>query len=225
MMSPEMKETLEIVLKLILALICGGVLGIERERKKRPAGFRTYMLVCLGSTLVMMTNVYIFEQYNTGDPARMAAQVISGIGFLGAGTIIVTVHNRVKGLTTAAGLWASACVGLAIGIGYYTAAIIGCVMIFCAMVILHGFERRVVTSTKLLLLYVEIEELSVLKNIIRLLRDKKYDLIDMEMEKDVPATQSGMALILSFQLPSKSAHEELMALMGTVEGVLYVERI
>ena len=108
---------LEATIKMALALICGGVLGIERGRKKRPAGFRTYMLVCLGATLVMMTNEHICHAYGTGDMARMGAQVVNGIGFLGAGTIITTGHNRVKGLTTAAGLWAAACIGLAIGSG------------------------------------------------------------------------------------------------------------
>uniref|UniRef100_UPI004057CAD5 MgtC/SapB family protein n=1 Tax=Acetatifactor sp. TaxID=1872090 RepID=UPI004057CAD5 len=224
-MNLGIKEILDIVIKLVLALICGGILGIERERKKRPAGFRTYMLVCLGATLVMMTNQYIYEYYNTGDPARMASQVISGIGFLGAGTIIVTGHNRVKGLTTAAGLWAAACVGLAIGIGYYEAAVIGCVMIFLAMVIMHGFERRITTSAKLLLIYVEMDRLSALKTLLCCIREKNYDLIDMEMEKDVPAGESGMAVILSVHLPSKSAHDELIRLVGTVDGVTYVEKM
>jgi len=89
-------------------MLLGGILGIERGRKYRPAGFRTYMLVCLGTTIVMLTNQYVYERYGGGDPVRMGAQVISGIGFLGAGTIIVTGHNQVKGLTTAAGLWAAA---------------------------------------------------------------------------------------------------------------------
>ncbi len=225
MMNVEMKEILDIVIKLVLALVCGGILGIERERKKRPAGFRTYMLVCLGATLVMMTNQYIYEQYNTGDPARMAAQVISGIGFLGAGTIIVTGHNRVKGLTTAAGLWAAACVGLAIGIGFYEAAIIGCVMIFLAMVIMHSFERRITTSAKLILLYVEIEQMSALKNLLSAIREKEYDLLDMEIEKESPAGQSGMAVILSVQLPTKTALEELIRLVGATKGVSYVEKM
>lgn len=225
MINFQMEEILDIVVKLVLALLCGGILGIERERKKRPAGFRTYMLVCLGATLVMMTNEYIYQQYNTGDPARMAAQVISGIGFLGAGTIIVTGYNRVKGLTTAAGLWAAACVGLAIGIGYYEAAIIGCVMIFLAMVIMHGFERRITTSAKLMLLYVELERMAVLKGVLACIREKGYDLIDVEIEKDFPAGEQGIAVILSLQLPSKKAHEELIRLVGMVEGVTYVEKM
>lgn len=143
----ELNSIVEITVKLLLALLCGGILGIEREHKKRPAGFRTYMLVSLGSALVMMTNQYIWEYYGIGDPTRMGAQVINGIGFLGAGTIIVTGHNRVKGLTTAAGLWTAACIGLAIGIGFYEGAVIGTIMFFlhlclCIVWIIELWHKR-----------------------------------------------------------------------------------
>ncbi len=147
-MELDLRLMQEVVVKLLLALVCGGLLGFERERKHRPAGLRTYMLVCIGATLVMMTNQYICDMYETGDPARMAAQVVSGIGFLGAGTIITTTNNKVKGLTTAAGLWAAGCVGLAIGIGFYEAAIIGTALIFIVMVILHSFDKKIVSSKK-----------------------------------------------------------------------------
>ena len=111
-----------IVIRILFSLVIGGILGLERGLKNRPAGLRTYILVCMGSCIVMMTNQYVYQVYGTGDPVRMAAQVISGIGFLGAGTIIVTRRNQIKGLTTAAGLWASACIGLSIGIGLYEVA-------------------------------------------------------------------------------------------------------
>ena len=110
------------VMRLGLALLLGGVLGIERGRRRRPAGLRTYMIVCMASALVMLTGHFLFETFHTGDPSRLGAQVISGIGFLGAGTIIIT-SKQVKGLTTAAGLWASACLGLAVGAGFYAGAI------------------------------------------------------------------------------------------------------
>ena len=147
-------------IRLALAMICGGVLGMERGKKNRPAGFRTYMLVCVGATLVMLTNQYICKMYGTGDPARLGAQVISGIGFLGAGTIIVTGRNRVKGLTTAAGLWADACVGLAIGIGFYSGAIIGCTMILVVMSVLHRLDDRMTSNTKTLDMYMEFQKMS-----------------------------------------------------------------
>ena len=114
-----------IVVRILISLAFGAILGLDRGLKSRPAGLRTYILVCVGSCIVMMTNQYVFQVFDTGDPVRMAAQVVSGIGFLGAGTIIVTRRNQIRGLTTAAGLWASACVGLAIGIGLYEIALVG----------------------------------------------------------------------------------------------------
>ena len=130
--------------RLGLALLLGGILGVERGRKRRPAGLRTYMIVCMASALVMMTGEYLFTTLNTGDPARMGAQVISGIGFLGAGTIIIT-SKQVKGLTTAAGLWASACLGLAVGAGYYAGAIV------CGVFLLVVFSTMSVSYTHLTL--------------------------------------------------------------------------
>ena len=117
----EIREVtyLAVALRILAAVIIGGFVGLERGMKNRPAGLRTYMLVCVGSCLIMLTNQYIYQCYGTGDPVRMGAQVVSGIGFLGAGTIVVTRRNQIKGLTTAAGLWTAAGVGLALGIGFY----------------------------------------------------------------------------------------------------------
>ena len=126
---------LSIVLRILSALLVGGIIGLERGTKNRPAGLRTYMLVCVGSCLIMLTNQYIYQFTGAGDPMRLGAQVVSGIGFLGAGTIMVTKRNQIRGLTTAAGLWASAGVGLALGIGFYEAAITSTVSIYCILTI------------------------------------------------------------------------------------------
>src|SRR5690606_40468539 len=118
------------ILRIFLAMIMGGFIGIERELVNRPAGFRTHTLVCMGSALVMTTSQYLFNTYSdivNLDPARLGAQVISGIGFLGAGTIMNDGH-RVRGLTTAASLWVVACLGLAVGAGYYAGAVAAFIM-------------------------------------------------------------------------------------------------
>ena len=133
---------LAIVVRILAAVILGGIIGLERGLKNRPAGLRTYMLVCVGSCLIMLTNQYIYQMYNVGDPVRMGAQVVSGIGFLGAGTIVVTRRNQIKGLTTAAGLWAAAAVGLAVGIGLYEAAILGGATIFLVLSIIHRWDNN-----------------------------------------------------------------------------------
>lgn len=110
--------------RLFLAMLLGGILGYGREKKHLPAGFRTYMVVCLGSALSMMVGIYVTDITGAADASRIGAQVVSGISFLGAGTILVTRQNQVKGLTTAAGLWAVACMGLALGAGFYSGALI-----------------------------------------------------------------------------------------------------
>lgn len=135
---------LEVVLKLALACILGGLIGLERESLNRPAGLRTYTLVCMGSTLAMIVSLEMYYQYHTtvnADPGRIAAQVVSGIGFLGAGTIM-REGATVRGLTTAAGLWVVACIGLAVGAGMYMPAITTTLLVFFVLVYFFKFENR-----------------------------------------------------------------------------------
>ena len=209
--------------RLFLALLCGGILGIERGRKNRPAGFRTYMIVCLGATMVMITNQYISESYQMGDPTRMGAQVISGIGFLGAGTIIVTGRNRVKGLTTAAGLWASACIGLTIGIGYYAGAIMGCLMIYIAMSMLHGIGGRVANHTNELNLYIEFEKLSDIGIFLEYLRNHHIKVLDIEMIKSNEVEESIMGGLFTLRIERKTPHEDIIQKLHQVEGIRSIE--
>ena len=134
----------EILLKLLLAMVFGGIIGLEREIGHRPAGFRTHTLVCMGSAVVMMTSEFLITNYtsNPPDPARLGAQVISGIGFLGAGTILKD-GSRVRGLTTAASLWVVACIGLAIGVGFYWGALAATLFSYITLVVLKKFENLV----------------------------------------------------------------------------------
>lgn len=142
---------MEIVLRLLLSVLLSGLVGLEREAKGRAAGFRTHILVCLGSTLIMLTGVYMAEHYRGSglevDPSRMAAQVVSGIGFLGAGTII-QFRDSVRGLTTAASVWAASGVGLAVGAGFYVGASATTVIVLVVLHVLHDFESRVSARVK-----------------------------------------------------------------------------
>lgn len=134
----------DIVIRLILACFLGGVIGLERESLNRPAGLRTYTLVCMGSALVMVVSQDIFFRYHnlvTADPGRIAAQVVSGIGFLGAGTIMREGAN-IKGLTTAAGLWVVSCVGLAVGAGLYLAAVTTTGLVLLILIYFFKVEER-----------------------------------------------------------------------------------
>lgn len=120
-------DIFSLLLRLSLSMLIGAMIGADRSKKGSPAGLKTHSLVCIGATLVMLTSEFCVNKYGVGDPTRMSAQVISGIGFLGAGTIIVTGKNQIKGLTSAAGIWFSACVGLAIGAGFYAGGILAAV--------------------------------------------------------------------------------------------------
>lgn len=135
-------NTITIIFRMFLAVLIGGIIGTERDIRQRAAGMRTHMLVCMGATIVMMTNEYIFVNYGdqSVDVTRMGAQVVSGIGFIGAGTILVTNDNRIQGLTTAAGLWAAAALGLAIGIGFYEIAVIGGITMIAVVTLMKPFR-------------------------------------------------------------------------------------
>lgn len=135
----------EIILRLILATILGGIIGFEREVGNRPAGLRTHILVSIGAALIMLVSRYGFN--GEADASRLAAQVVSGIGFLGAGTILRT-GNTIKGLTTAASLWVCAGLGLAIGNGFYLGAIVSAILVLLSLIILVHVENMVFIKTK-----------------------------------------------------------------------------
>ena len=156
---PEVKYALDAIFKMALAVLFSGVIGYEREHSHRPAGFRTHILVAVGSALVMMTSGYVFNEYaglGTFDPTRLGAQVISGIGFLGAGTILREGFS-VKGLTTAASLWAVSCIGLAVGAGYYTGALVSTIVIYLT---LNTFKRFVIRGNPSKNIYIEAENMT-----------------------------------------------------------------
>ncbi len=221
----EEVNALSTFIRLSLAMVCGGILGMERGKKNRPAGFRTYMLVCVGATLVMLTNQYICDAYNTGDPARLGAQVISGIGFLGAGTIIVTGRNRVKGLTTAAGLWADACVGLALGIGFYSGALIGCTLILLVMSVLHRLDSRMMADTRVLDLYMEFQKMADLGVFMSYIKEHGMKITEIEMTKSNNVEDIGVAVLVTLKLEKKRPHTEIIQLLSMAGGVLYIEEL
>lgn len=173
-------NAVSVTLRLMMAMLCGGLLGLNREYKRRPAGLKTYMLVCMGAALVMLTSQYVVEQTNQGDPLRMGAQVISGIGFLGAGTII-TNNRQVKGLTTAAGLWAAACLGLAAGIGFYVGTVIGCVFILIVFSGFHHLEEKLAVHASPMTFYVEAEGDADLAVIIRALQKSNLTISEVQI--------------------------------------------
>ena len=155
----EIKEfnTLSIVVRIFLAMFLGGFIGMERERSKRPAGFRTHILVCVGACMTALIGLFIWYELGEGaDPARISAQVISGIGFLGMGTILVKEHDHITGLTTAAGLWTTAAIGIGCGYGFYSVAFIGTLVVAITSAILFKLEKRTRRRNFVWSIYLEI---------------------------------------------------------------------
>ena len=213
-----------IIVRIICAVVIGGIIGIERSVKNRPAGLRTHMLVCVGACLIMMTNQYIYQMTHTGDPMRLGAQVVSGIGFLGAGTIIVTKHSQIKGLTTAAALWASAGVGLALGIGFYEAAVTAALAVYCTLTILHALERKVNRKTRVLEVYIEIRSDVSLRTIIDSLRGLDLAIEDLQPERGV-SSDDARAFILTLKSATRRDNLRLMEQMQDIEGIVYIETL
>lgn len=221
--NPRELTMLAIILRMLVAIILGGCIGFEREIKSRPAGLRTYMLVSLGACIVMMTNQYVYQVYHSGDIVRMGAQVISGIGFLGAGTIIVTAHSHIKGLTTAAGLWAAACAGLAIGIGLYEVAILGEVMVFLILNVLHRLDFWMRKSARVVEAYVELNKQTPLGDFIRHVRRNGIEPRDIQIENENVMTNNTLAFIVTLRSKDKRKRNEILKLIQEIEGVSFVE--
>ena len=216
---------LSVILRLLGAVILGGVIGLERGMKNRPAGLRTYMLVCVGSCLIMLTNQYLYQVSGSGDPMRLGAQVVSGIGFLGAGTIVVTKHNQIKGLTTAAGLWASAGVGLALGVGFYEAALVAGVLVFFVLTGLQKLDNRMRSKTRTMDIYIEIDENMHIGTLVREVREKGIDIEDIQLEHDSVPEDGARSLIATLKCQKRTDHLELLEFIRKIKGVIYTEEI
>ena len=223
-MEPREVTYLAVILRILAAVIVGGILGLERGMKHRPAGLRTYMLVCVGACVIMLTNQYAFQMFDTGDPVRMGAQVVSGIGFLGAGTIIVTRRNQIKGLTTAAGLWSAAGVGLALGIGFYEVAIVGSVAVFAVITLLQKMDNKLHRRSRQLEAYIELKDIS-LGDFLRTMREADIDVSDVQREYGVEDSDGVRAYIATLKGKTRQSHTELMEKVLAINGVEFVEEL
>lgn len=212
---------LSVALRIFIAIIIGGLIGLDRGMKNRPAGLRTYMLVCLGSCLVMMTNQFVYQVFSVGDPVRMSAQVVSGIGFLGAGTIVVTRRSQVKGLTTAAGLWASAAVGLAVGIGFYEAAIAGGLGVFFVMTGLQEVDARVHRKAKTVEVFLELDRETSLGEFLREAQERNLDVRDVQRESG--GENGSRAYIATIKVQKRRNLTELSEEVREIPGVVFLE--
>ena len=169
-----------VIIRLALAMIVGGVIGIERGKQGRAAGMRTHTLVCLGATLASMLGYYSMSQGFTGDPMRVAAQVISGIGFLGVGTILIKGRFQITGLTTAAGLWTAGAIGLALGAGFYEGALITFILAVVTVTVVHKLEYRLNKKYSRFGIYVEIRSDEDVRRTIDFMNEK-FKITDVQI--------------------------------------------
>lgn len=220
-------DMLGVTARLVLAVLCGGVIGIEREIRRRPAGFRTHILICMGSAITILTNLYLYEVMHLyTDISRMGAQVIAGIGFVGAGTIIVTRRQHVKGLTTAAGLWTASIIGLACGAGYAECAIFATLMVLLAELVLMQLEYRLVKRSSDVNIYVEYRQPSTVQRLVRILSREKIPMNDLEVNR-LPDTDGNYrySAILTVRVSRAEMEENVIQRIQSIDDILTVEEL
>jgi len=218
-----------ILIRLFLALFLGGLIGFEREQQNHPAGLRTHILVCLGSTMIMLLSIYGFAEFAGEpnvriDPARLATAVITGVGFLGAGTILFT-GKSITGLTTAASLWVVAAIGLQIGAGFYFSAVTGTVLVFITLWVFNKMEHRFLKSKKVRKLTIQAETEEELLDIVtqklasRSIMTQKMMLQRIRPSLDVPLCWE---VQLDIVVPRSMEPKEIVAEMKQISGVVAV---
>lgn len=218
---------LSVIIRVFLSVVCGGLIGLEREYKRRPAGFRTHILICLGAAMTTLTGQYLtlVMHYNT-DMGRLGAQVVAGIGFIGAGCIIVTKRRRVKGLTTAAGLWTTAIVGLACGLGFIEAALIATVLVLLAEMVLFRIEYHVIHNpSKEITLYIEYAHGTLLDEVIWCLRSSGAKIIDLEMTRSQEGGHHDCAIFSLQMAHSKDTYDEMMTNLSKLENIITAQEL
>ena len=214
-----------VAVRLILATALGALVGTERAQKRYAAGIRTFALVCLGSALAMVTALFLAEMSGgDADVGRIPGQVLTGIGFLGAGTIIVTDRKQIRGLTTAAGLWVTSTMGLAIGAGFIFAAVLCVVLVLFTTWLMHSISRYVESHTKTAELYIEIER-SKVNNLLKYVREQGYLIKSLERRQEPVLVEGDIALRITIDMMQKYFHPQLMDDLMDVDGVHYIEEI
>ena len=226
-----------LLLRLVLAMVCGGLIGMERGEKRRAAGLRTYMLVCLGAALSVVLSQYFYVCLTTvwsadallvgrtTDVSRIAAMVIGGIGFLGTGTIIITGKQEVRGLTTAAGLWASASLGIAIGAGCYECVIIAFALMLLCIALLPAVEDYIIENARNINIFVEFTSLDDIGDILGCLKTQDVQIYDVEIERGSETRSGYPSAVLSMRMNRKMPHTELMTAISGMETVRSINEI
>lgn len=215
-----------IFLRLLLATLVSVVIGLDREYRNKGAGIKTHVLVCLGSAMTMIVAEYVAMTFPEarGDVNRIGAQVVSGVGFLGVGTIIVTHRNEVRGLTTAAGLWACACIGLAVGIGFVEAALIAMLFVVLTFWALRGLDKWLHDNAKTFDLYVELESHADVKELLKKLHAWECEYSDFSLTKGLSGTQN-CAVTVTITLRQPGRKQAFIDAIQLLDFVSYCDEL
>lgn len=215
-----------VAIRLLLATFCGSLIGWERVVRRHSAGIRTFALVSLGSAVAAVLNIYLamIPEMNA-DVSRIPAGVVSGIGFLGAGTIIVTGRNQIKGLTTAASLWVASCMGMAFGAGYITVGLVCFGFVMVANIILVHVSQKIEENSRYVSLYIEVEETNGVKKLKKKFIELGYHISSMNKTKDKTLSGSDTALMIELDFGRKHYHQELIDELNNLDFVSYLEEV
>lgn len=210
---------LGMTVRVLLALVCGGAIGIERTGKRRPAGFRTHILICLGAAMTTATSQYLYiVMHYPISVSRMGAQVIAGVSFIGAGAIMMTKWQRVRGLTTAAGLWVVAIVGLCCGTAFYEGAIYATILVLVAEVFFSKLEYHLLRETKEVTVYTEYARPSCLEDIVSRCHALGIKIVDLEITRKSDDSGNSCA-VLSLLSRQGAGKEDILRELAKIDGV------
>ena len=219
-------DDLAVAIRLVIATACGSLIGWERVVRRHSAGIRTFALVSLGSAVATVLNIYLalIPKLNA-DVSRIPAGVVSGIGFLGAGTILVTGRNQIRGLTTAATLWVASCMGMAFGAGYLSVGFVCFGLVLIANLLLMHLSTRVEENSRFVSLYIEVEETNGIKKLRKSFIEMGYQITSMNKTKDKTLSGTDTALMIDLDFKKRHSHLKLIDDLNNLDFVSYVEEV
>lgn len=212
---------ISIATRIILSVVLSGIIGWERSKSGRAAGLRTHILVCLGACVVSLTGLYLKHQYGA-DPSRIAAQVISGIGFLGTGTILVKRQSEIVGLTTAACIWSTGCIGIALGYGLYWIALLAAVLCFIIMKKMAAWEQGVKQQGTVFRVYGELHDAAHTNEFLSEIESADINLSDIQFTDAKSKTVNGIAFVATISVDSHKDKKSIIQLMNDNEKSIFV---
>ena len=218
---------IQMILRLVVASFCGAFIGLEREKKGSPAGIKTFSAVCFGAAMAMVANEYLLTYITDGfgDAARMGAQVVNGIGFIGAGTIMVTGSDKIKGLTTAAKLWVTATIGLAVGSGFFFGGIAGTIILAIATKVYKRLDYLLAVKNPRMVVCVDGNEKEFMQPLLDYYADAKIKVVSLVRKEELRWFKNDTCMVMEIVLPKRQLHGEILVQIRNIKGVLFCEEI